>query len=115
MVGTWTWTDAALFIGVFVLIRIVIIWMATKLFIAMIPDGDCCPLCDTVTLPIERSGWWKLLGARFRRSWCLGCGWEGVLRRSEKAHVDDYARSALKAMRRSHSGQLPLSSKKSSK
>lgn len=81
--GSWTWTDAAVFIGLFVVIRVVIIWMATKLFVAMIPDGDCCPLCDTVTLPIERSGWWKVLGPRFRRSWCLGCGWEGVLRRSE--------------------------------
>jgi len=75
--------DAAIFIGVFVVIRVIVIWMATKMFIAMIPDGDCCPLCDTVTLPIERSGWWKFLGPRFRRSWCLGCGWEGVLRRSE--------------------------------
>ncbi len=114
MAGTWTWSDAATFIGVFVVIRIVIIWMATKLFIAIIPDGDCCPLCDTVTLPVERDGWWKLLGARFRRSWCLGCGWEGVLRRS--ARPASYAApSPPMATRRSHAGQLPLNSKKSSK
>jgi len=83
--GTWTWIDAAIFIGVFVVIRIIVIWMATKMFIAMIPDGDCCLLCDSVTLPIERSGWWRVLGPRFRRSWCLACGWEGVLRRSPVA------------------------------
>ena len=115
MAGSWTWTDAALFIGVFVLIRLVVIWMATQMFIAMIPDGDCCPLCDTVTLPIERSGWWKVLGPRFRRSWCLGCGWVGVLRRSEPPRAGYATRSALNAMSRSQAGQLPLSSKKSSK
>lgn len=83
MAGAWTWSDAWTFIAVFVFIRIAFIWFATKLFIAMIPDGDCCPLCDAHTLPIERSGWWRVLGPRFRRSWCLDCGWEGVLRRSE--------------------------------
>ncbi|MES2525360.1 MAG: hypothetical protein V4617_21900 [Gemmatimonadota bacterium] len=82
MPGTWTWTDAWTFIALFVGIRIAFIWLATKAFIAMIPDGDCCPMCDSYTLPIERSGWWRVLGPRFRRSWCLDCGWEGVLRRS---------------------------------
>ncbi len=109
MPGTWTWTDAWIFIGVFVLIRVAVIWMATKMFIAMIPDGDVCPLCDTVTLPIERNGWWRVLGARFRRSWCLGCGWEGVLRRSE--HHQPRAPVATIA---NHAGQFPLISKKSS-
>ena len=82
MPGSWTWSDAWIFIGVFVSIRIIIIWFLTRLFILVIPDGDMCPLCDGYTLPIERDGWWKLLGKRFRRSWCLECQWEGVLRRS---------------------------------
>lgn len=82
MPGTWTWTDAWIFIGVFIGIRIVFIWFATRLFILMIPDGDLCPLCDGYTLPIERDSWWRVLGPRFRRSWCLDCQWEGVLRRS---------------------------------
>jgi hypothetical protein len=112
--GSWTWTDALLFAGVFVAIRFATIWMATKMFIAMIPDGDCCPICDSVTLPIARDGWWKILGPRFRRSWCLGCGWEGVLRRTEPARFYP-SRPPLSATKRSHSGQLPLSSKKSSK
>jgi hypothetical protein len=84
MPGHWTWTDAWIFIGVFVGIRIIIIWACTKLFILMIPDGDRCPMCDAYTLPIERNGWWRVLGPRFRRSWCLDCRWEGVLRRSAK-------------------------------
>lgn len=91
MPGRWSWTDAWIFIGVFVCIRIVIIWACTRLFIMMIPDGDRCPLCDGYTLPIERNGWWRVLGARFRRSWCLDCRWEGVLRRS--AHFDPLALS----------------------
>ena len=82
MPGRWSWTDAWIFIGVFVTIRIVIIWFCTRLFILMIPDGDRCPMCDSYTLPIERDGWWRVLGPRFRRSWCLECRWEGVLRRS---------------------------------
>ena len=81
MPGSWTWADAWTFIGVFIGIRIAFIWLATKAFIMMIPDGDCCPMCDGHTLPIQRDGWWKILGPRFRRSWCLDCGWEGVLRR----------------------------------
>lgn len=89
MVGNFSWTDAAIFIGVFVVIRIVVIWMATKAFIVMIPDGDVCPLCDSYTLPITRDGWWRFLGPRFRRSWCLGCGWEGVLRRSAAPQLLD--------------------------
>ncbi len=111
MPGTWTWGDALQFIGLFVGIRLLFIWLATKAFIALIPDGDRCPLCDEVTLPIERAGWWRLLGARFRRSWCLGCGWEGVLRRA----AGQPAAASPMAYTRSHAGQLPLNSKKSSK
>lgn len=82
MANTWTWSDAWVFIAVFVAIRITFIWLATKMFVAMIPDGDHCLMCDGRTLPIERNGWWRVLGPRFRRSWCFECGWEGVLRRS---------------------------------
>lgn len=106
-----------MFIGVVLAIRAAFFWLATKAFILMIPDGDCCPLCDSETLAIQRDGWWRMLGVRFRRSWCIGCGWEGVLRRSQVptifAPVYDPARSLAKSA--NHSGQLPLSSKKSSK
>ncbi len=120
MPGRWTWTDAWIFIAVFVGIRIAVIWMATKAFVAVIPDGDVCPICDSETLAIERSGWWRVLGARFRRSWCIGCGWEGVLRRSDswlaqfQARQRDLQREVSMAKTRTQSGQLPLNSKKSS-
>ena len=71
-----------MFMGVVIALRIVVFWFLTRLFIMMIPDGDRCPMCDGYTLPIERSGGWRILGKRFRRSWCLDCQWEGVLRRS---------------------------------
>jgi hypothetical protein len=115
--GSWDWTDAALFIAVFVAIRITVIYIATKAFVMMIPDGDQCLMCDGETLAIQRDGWWRVLGPRFRRSWCLSCGWEGLLRRSIVPSVFaptyDPARSVAKSA--SHSGQFPLNSKKSSK
>ena len=107
--GAWTWSDAAIFIGVFAFIRVAMIWLATKMFLALIPHGVECPLCDGHTLPIERVGWWRVLGARFRRSWCIDCGWEGILQRDPSAYAEPITNSL------SHSGQLPLISKKSSK
>jgi hypothetical protein len=99
-----------------VAIRIAFIWLATKTFIAMIPDGDKCPLCDGETLAIERSGWWRVLGPRFRRSWCLDCGWEGVLRRTVvPVFGGNHSGPDAMTKSRSQSGQLPLISKKSSK
>ncbi|WP_309671160.1 hypothetical protein [Gemmatimonas sp.] len=120
MPGRWSWTDAAIFIVFFVTIRCVFIWLATKAFVMMIPDGDACPMCDDETLAIERVGGWRVLGERFRRSWCIGCGWEGVLQRSDvwlsaerhRKLVNQIEASMAKS--RSHSGQLPLNSKKSS-
>lgn len=105
-----------MFIGVIVVIRICFIYIATKAFIMMIPDGDRCVICDGETLAIERDGWWRILGPRFRRSWCIDCGWQGVLRRSTipTFFAPNYpARSVAKRV--SQSGQFPLNSKKSSK
>jgi hypothetical protein len=117
MPGSWTWTDAWEFIGVVLAIRIAFFWLATKAFILMIPDGDVCPMCDGATLAIQRDGWWRALGARFRRSWCIGCGWEGVLRRADVPTVfaPAYDPTRSIANKVNHSGQLPLNSKKSSK
>ena len=113
--GSWSWGDAATFIALFAFIRVVFIWLATKAFIAMIPDGDRCTICEGATLPIERSGWWRVLGPQFRRSWCLECGWEGVLRRGVFPVFGSSQAGDAMTNSRSHSGQLPLISKKSSK
>lgn len=114
--GSWNWTDAWMFIAGILAIRVCFIYIATKAFVMMIPDGDRCVICDGDTLAIQRDGWWRILGPRFRRSWCIDCGWEGVLRRSSipTFFAPDYPARSV-ANNRSHSGQLPLSSKKSSK
>jgi hypothetical protein len=44
---------------------------------------------------------------RFRKSWCIECGWHGLLRETDHAHDDAWSLT--------QSGQLPVSSKKSSK
>jgi hypothetical protein len=100
-------TEAALAIlilgGFFVLRGI----LATVFFFYLLPDGIECPNCNSATVRVESRGWNFLL-PRFRTSWCLACGWHGLLRDSPRAIHDD-------AYSLSHSGQLPESSKKSSK
>ena len=115
--GNWTLGDAITFIALIVFIRIAVIWLVTQVFIAIIPDGDKCPICDGETLAIQRNGWWRVLGKAYRRSWCLECGWEGVLRRKAMRFFGFSHADADEAMtkNRSQSGQLPLISKKSSK
>jgi hypothetical protein len=90
----------AVFLGFFVLRAIA----ATILFYFLLPEGNRCPLCDEPTIRVRDPGW-NLLLPWFRTSWCYCCGWEGLLRRGT---VDEPASTD------SHSGQLPLSSKKSS-
>lgn len=64
-----------IFVGLFVL-RII---LATIFFALILPNDARCPMCDATTLRIE-SAFDKVL-PWFRRSWCLRCGWHGVLRR----------------------------------
>jgi hypothetical protein len=128
MPGRWSATDAIIFIAVISAIQLAFFWLLTKVFLGMLTEGDQCPVCDARTHAVQRRGWWHLVsfGARNRRSWCTECGWEGVLRRSEAwlARSRERQRAwrevraaqsrASMAKSRNHSGQLPLSSKKSS-
>lgn len=91
---------AAVFVGFFVLRGIA----ATITFYFLLPDSDRCPLCDEHTLRVAQPAWNRLL-PWFRTSWCYRCGWEGLLRPGPAPEPANTA---------SHSGQLPLSSKKSS-
>jgi hypothetical protein len=95
---------AILFLGFFVL-RII---GATIFFLCILPSGVRCPHCDAPTLRVQSRGW-NLVMPWFRTSWCYECGWEGLLRRERGADYSPIANNL------SHSGQLPLSSKKSSK
>ncbi len=81
--GAWTLGDAVAFIAIFLALRFAMFWVLTQVFLGVIPSGNRCPICDSETLPIERNGWWRLTGSHYRRSWCLDCGWEGVLRRED--------------------------------
>ena len=91
---------AVVFGGFFVLRGIA----ATIVFYFLLPEGDRCPMCDEHTLRVQERGW-NLLLPWFRTSWCYRCGWEGLLRPGE---TDSLVSTEIQ------SGQLPLSSKKSS-
>lgn len=122
MPGRWTWTDAWTFIAVISALQLTMFALLTKVFVAMLPEGEHCPVCDSETLAMERRGWRRLLGPRFRRGWCIGCGWEGLHRRTDawwSAHRQrrwSWFRQLPASMTnsRSQSGQFPLNSKKSS-
>ena len=77
---------------------------ATVFFYFMLPESDRCPMCDQPTIRVSQPGWNRLL-PWFRTSWCYECGWEGLLRTAPPSEP---------ASTVSQSGQLPLSSKKSS-
>jgi hypothetical protein len=90
---------AVVFLGFFVLRGIA----AAVTFYFLLPDGGRCPLCNEVTLRVASPVWNRVL-PWFRTSWCYRCGWEGLLR-------PDVGVATSTPI---HSGQLPLSSKKSS-
>jgi len=91
---------AVVFVGFFVLRAIA----ATIVFYFLLPDSNRCPVCDEATVRV-RSPAWNLLLPWFRTSWCYRCGWEGLLRPGP---------APTPTSTESQSGQLPLSSKKSS-
>ena len=72
-------SDAAIFILVFgglIVLRVVV---ATLFFYAILPEGDACVNCDAPTLRVQHARWHRLF-PRFRPSWCMECGWHGLLR-----------------------------------
>lgn len=71
-----TWVLWLGIFGGFFVLRAVV---ATIVFFYILPEGDRCPNCDAVTLRVESRGWNFLL-PRFRTSWCIDCGWHGLLR-----------------------------------
>jgi hypothetical protein len=97
---TGVWIFAIVFVAFFVLRGIA----ATITFYFLLPDSDRCPLCDSPTLRVVEPAWNRLL-PWFRTSWCYSCGWEGLLRPGPAPDA---------ASTRSHGGQFPVSSKKSS-
>jgi len=72
-------SDALLFTLIFAGLFVLRIILATIFFACILPAGDRCLMCDAPTIRVasrlDRFNPW------FRRSWCLRCGWRGVLRR----------------------------------
>jgi hypothetical protein len=73
-------SDAAWFVIVFVGLFVLRIIAATLVFLVLLPRGDRCQLCDAPTARVESWLFDRYL-PWFRKSWCLSCGWVGVLRR----------------------------------
>ena len=72
------WIFVVVFGGLFVL-RLV---AATVFFFFILPEGDRCVNCDAPTLRVQRAFWHRWL-PWFRPSWCMACGWKGMLRSGE--------------------------------
>lgn len=73
-------SDAAIFVLVFGGLFVLRIVAATIIFFYILPRGDRCPNCDAATARVEGGLVTRLL-PWLRNSWCLHCGWEGMLRR----------------------------------
>ena len=72
-------SDAAIFAIVFVSIFVLRIVAATLVFYWILPQNDRCPNCNAITLRLQSRGlgrWMRWL----RSSWCIDCGWHGMLR-----------------------------------
>jgi hypothetical protein len=73
-------TEATVFVLVFGGLLVLRVVLATVFFALILPRGDRCPNCDAVTLRLASVMFDRVM-PWFRRSWCLTCGWRGVLRR----------------------------------
>lgn len=73
-------SDAALFVMLFGGLVVLRVLVATIVFVLILPRGDRCPNCDHATLRVESILFDRLL-PWFRKSWCITCGWHGLLRR----------------------------------
>lgn len=72
-------SDAAIFAIVFISIFVLRIIAATLVFYWILPQSDRCPNCNAVTIRVQSRGLARWM-PWFRSSWCLTCGWHGMLR-----------------------------------
>lgn len=72
-------SDAAIFATVFLSLFVLRIIAATLVFYWILPQTDRCPNCNAITIRVQSRGlarWIRWL----RSSWCITCGWSGMLR-----------------------------------
>jgi hypothetical protein len=72
-------SDSAIFVLVFGGIFVLRIVVATFFFFCILPQGDRCLHCDAPTLRVQPAFWHRCF-PWFRPSWCMECGWKGMLR-----------------------------------
>lgn len=65
---------------------------ATVIFALLLPRTDRCIDCDAPTVRVTSVLWDRVL-PMFRKSWCLECGWTGLLRRQTESVTPEQARS----------------------
>jgi len=72
-------SDAAIFLWVLGGLFVARIVAATVVFYFILPRGDRCPNCDAIMIRTQKKIWNRLF-PYLRTSWCIACGWDGVLR-----------------------------------
>ncbi len=87
-------SDTVLFVLIFGGLFVLRIVAATVVFLLLLPRDGRCPNCDEPTARVssallDRSLPW------FRKSWCLRCGWEGILRRGTERSEDSVTRETV--------------------
>jgi hypothetical protein len=109
-----TMSDTAMFFWFFAGLFVLRIIAATFVYAWLLSEAPECPACGGETLHMQRHGisW---LFPRLRPSWCPECDWEGMLQPARNRDVPIAQPSRESTNTPSHSGQLPLISKKSSK
>lgn len=75
-------SDPLLFTLIFGGLFVFRVVLATVFFALILPAGDQCPNCDASTIRVASRLFDRVL-PWFRSSWCLRCGWHGVLRRGK--------------------------------
>jgi hypothetical protein len=102
-------SENAVFFWFFAVLFVLRAIAATFVYTWLLSDAPDCPSCGSETLHVERRAV-QWLFPRLRPSWCPVCSWEGLL------HPVPSGQTPLESAKtESHSGQLPLISKKSSK
>ena len=103
--------QSAIFFWFFAVLFVLRAVAATFVYAWLLSDAPECPSCGAETLHVaRRSVQW--LFPRLRPSWCPTCGWEGLLHPPPPVSAQPPGESVKTE---SHSGQLPVISKKSSK
>jgi hypothetical protein len=66
-----------------VLLRVAIV---TAVVYLLLPQGSLCPHCSLEMVSV-RNRFLDRLVPLLERRWCLGCGWDGVVRRVRRARA----------------------------